>query len=91
MIFIGPPNKPDKATQLVVGGFSNTLRAAQRKGMQAYFETYLDRYGFKHPEDPTRTRKDGPLPATVVTLKEGDHYSASHTYDEDAEVSNVAG
>jgi hypothetical protein len=64
------------------------LRKAQKKGIPLYFATYLERYGFKHPEDPTRSQKDGPLPATVMTFKEGDHYQASHTYDH--EVTNVA-
>lgn len=83
LVFIAPPNQPDKATELVVGGWSFTLRKAQRVGLGVYFATYLERYGFRHPEDPTRTKADGPLPATVVAYREGDHYLESKTFDPD--------
>jgi hypothetical protein len=90
LIFLGPPNAPDRATNIYIGTWSVGLRKAQKKGIALYFATYLERYGFKHPEDPTRTVKDGALPASVMTFKQGDYYQASHTYDLD-EVPNVAG
>lgn len=92
LIFIGPPSRPDQATELVVGTWAWSLRKSQRVGLGLYFTTYRDRYGFRHPEDPNRTPADGPLPASVIAFREGDHYISAQTFDPDAamEVSNVA-
>lgn len=92
LVFIGPPGLPEQTTELVVGRWSFSLRKAQRVGIGVYFDTYRERYGFKHPEDPTRTDADGPLPATVMAMREGDHYYGSKTFDPDAApgVGNVA-
>lgn len=90
LIFIGPTDQPEQATNLFVGTWHHSLRKAQREGLKVYFKAYEEHYGFKHPEDPFRRPADGPLPACVVTFREGDNYSASQTYDPDLEVANVA-
>ena len=90
LIFTGPADAPDQATQVRVGQWSATLRAAQRKGLQAYFELYEQTYGFKHPEDPRRTGNEGPLPRTVVSFREGDHYQHTQTFNDGDEVAHVA-
>lgn len=90
VIFIGPPDSPSEALSLTVGTWSYGLRKAQRRGLVLYFSTYATRYGFKHPEDPTRDGSEGPLPASVVSVRHGDNYHYTGTYDQDPEVTSVA-
>lgn len=90
LIFLGPCDQPDSATKLFVGHWHHSLRAAQREGLKVYFDSYEKQYGFKHPEDPRRRPSDGPLPATVFTMKEGERYRATQTFDQGEEVANVA-
>lgn len=89
MIFIGPADAPEQSIELVVGTFSVGLRKARLRGVSLYFDTYRERYGFKHPEDPSRTRSDGPLPATVVSLRSDRIPDTTWTRDSDVEVANV--
>ncbi len=50
-------------------------------GLKQYFQLYRERYGFSHPEDPERSRAEGPLPYNVVSYIEGDHMRLSETFD----------
>lgn len=89
VIFIGPPNAPSEAQELVVGTWSYGLRKAQTRGLHLYFVTYEERYRFKHPEDPRRDGTEGPLPAHVVAVRHGDSYCYTGTFDQDKEVASV--
>lgn len=82
VILVGPMEEPSKMRELKIGGWHNRLQKARLEGMRMYFDAYEDRYRFKHPEDPTRSRFDGPLPYTVVcTNSESSH--EARTYDPD--------
>lgn len=72
LVFIGNPEKPSGATQLVVGSWHNTLRQAQKKGLESYFDTYLDYYGRRHPHDPKVSLDYGKPPVTVFVAKATD-------------------
>lgn len=89
VIFIGPPNAPSDAQELVVGTWSVGLRKARLRGLHLYFNTYEDRYHFKHPEDPRRQGNEGPLPATVVSVFQGDEDQHATTFDQGKEVTGV--
>ena len=80
-IYIGPPEEPNKASELFLGEWRNTMRKAIISGLKQYFNLYLERYGFRHPEDPYRTPSDGPLPANVISIRT-DEDLFSHTADE---------
>ncbi|MEP9488477.1 hypothetical protein, partial [Xanthomonas euvesicatoria] len=89
VIFIGPANAPESATDLVVGTWSSGLRKAQKRGISLYFDTYAKRYGFKHPEDPSRTGNEGPLPAMVASLRADGQVQNTFTANSDLEVASV--
>lgn len=89
VIFIGLADAPEHAAELVVGTWSYGLRKAQKRGVTLYFETYEKRYGFKHPEDPTRRPGSGPLPATVASLRTDGRPETTFTANSDLEVANV--
>lgn len=57
------------------------MRKALVTGMKYYFDLYLQRYGFRHPEDPYRTKSDGVLPANVITCKGANQFD-TYTTDE---------
>lgn len=90
VIFIGPADAPEHTAELVVGTWSYGLRKAQKRGISLYFETYHQRYGFKHPEDPSRLGNEGPLPATVACVRADDVVAVNtFTANSDLEVANV--
>ncbi|MFP7081852.1 hypothetical protein P0998_23445 [Xanthomonas hortorum pv. gardneri] len=89
VIFIGPADAPESATDLIVGNWSTGLRKAQKRGIPLYFDTYAKRYGFKHPEDPTRRGNEGPLPATVASLRSDGQVQKTWTSNSDVEVAGV--
>lgn len=89
VIFIGPADAPERANHLVVGSWSTGLRKAQKRGVSLYFDTYEKRYGFKHPEDPSRICDEGPLPATVASLRADGLVEKTWTSNSDVEVASV--
>ena len=90
VIFIGLPDQFERLTDLVVGAWFNSLRKAQNKGISIYFDTYFKRYGFRHPEDPYRSKTDGPLSVSVICTTDNDSYYQAHTFNPDSKgVDNV--
>ena len=85
VIYVGPPEEPNNASELFVGEWRNSLRKAQITGLKHYFTLYRERYGFSHPEDPNRMRGEGPLPYNVMSFLEGDHMRMSKTYDDEVD------
>lgn len=84
-ILIGPPDNPDVAELVYIGPRFFRARAALRHGKTVYFQLYLERYGFRHPEDP-HAPAGVELPASVAVLKSTDNGEArvySETYDPD--------
>lgn len=82
VIYVGPPEEPNNASQLYLGEWRNSLRKAQVTGLKVYFDCYLERYGFRHPEDPARCGDRTPLPYNVVSLRGEDGEAQSYTCDE---------
>lgn len=87
IILVGPADDPSVAETVYSGPFFPSFHAAARHGRRVYFETYFQRYGFHHPEDPSFTGDRGSLPASVSVLSfdaaDGPRGTASRTYDPD--------
>ena len=69
VIYVGPPEEPNNASEIFVGKWRSTLRKAQLSGLKQYFQLYRERYGCSHPEDPNRSLHDGPQPFNVITVR----------------------
>lgn len=86
VVYAGPPDEPNNAAELWLGAWRTSLRKAQVSGLKQYFDIYAERYGFPHPEDPSR-RGSGPLPYTVVSMRNLDRNgiicSEAYTFDPD--------
>lgn len=81
LIYVGPPDEPNKASELCVGFWCRSLRKAQVSGLSMYFNQYAKRYGFMHPEDPRRKGDEAPLPYNVIAFR-SDDLVYSETCDE---------
>lgn len=83
VIYIGPADEPNQASELFLGEWRTSLRKAQVSGLAQYFDVYYERYGFAHPEDPKRKPELDDLPARVVVMTDQDAYFSSHVSDPD--------
>lgn len=85
VIYIGPANNPNNASELYIGEWRNSLRKAHITGLKNYFDLYAKRYGFPHPEDPYRRSKpnaDKPLPFNVMSFVDGEVRN-TQTFDDE--------
>ena len=64
---VDPPHRPD-FTVLFESPWRDKRSDALDLAMVEMFVLYQQRYGWKHPDDPTRTMFDLPPGGTVVTL-----------------------
>lgn len=65
VIAVCPMNEPENLEPVAIGRWFTSEDTALKAGMKLFFGTYETRYGFKHPEDPSRTQPE-PLPANLV-------------------------
>lgn len=66
VVYIGPPDEPNNASQIYLGDWRSSLRKAQLTGLKHYFQLYAQRYGMRHPQDPLSAGLHGPQPYNVV-------------------------
>ena len=64
---VSPPKQPD-FTVLHSTRFFGSRKQAVAEAMTEMFVLYQQRYGWKHPEDPSRSSFDMPPAADVVTM-----------------------
>ncbi len=64
---VEPPTVP-KFEVIFVTPWMHSVATAESLAVSRYFPIYEFRHGFKHPEDPSRTRCDPGPPAGVVVM-----------------------
>lgn len=69
LIYVGPLEEPNNASEIFVGKWRSSLRKAQLTGLKEYFHLYRERYGVSHPEDPHRSLHEGQQPFNVITVR----------------------
>ena len=69
IVTVCPIDNPDDMTPLAVGQWFTKQEEASRRGRKMVFDIYEKRYGFKHPEDPSRNLLD-PLEANVLVTED---------------------
>lgn len=85
MILVGPASDPESVEMIWAGPRFLRNRSALRYGKSQYFRLYLERYGFRHPEDP-HASSNMVLPASVAVMQsddQGEPRMYSKTYDPD--------